>query len=151
TGKRRPGFEALLDDVGTGRAGVVIAWSLDRLQRNRADEARLYDACRERGAILALVNGPTLDFSTAAGRFVADALGGVARMEVELKAERQRRANLQAAQRGARVSGRRPFGYDDDGVTVRADEAEAVRDGYRALLAGVPLAGIARDWNARGL
>ncbi len=149
-GRRRPGFEALLSRVKSGGADVVVAWSLDRLQRNRRDELQLYELCRDRNAAISLINGPDLDFTTATGRWIADQLGGIARFEVELKSDRQQRANAQAAADGRRVGGRRPFGYEPDGVTVREDEARAVREGYAALLAGVPLAQIARTWNADG-
>ena len=74
----------------------------------------------------------------------------VARMEVEQKSDRQKRAVLQAAQQGRRVGGRRPFGYEPDGITVREAEASAIRSGYDALLSGVSLAAIAREWNAAG-
>ncbi|GAA1276889.1 recombinase family protein [Arthrobacter pascens] len=150
SGKRRPGFENVLKSVKTGKAQVVIAWSLDRLQRNRRDELRLYEACRDQGAQLALVNGADLDFSTAAGRFVADALGSVARMEVEMKSDRQRRAAQQAAAAGKRAGGRRPFGYDADGMQVRPAEAAAVAAGFESFLAGMPLGEIARVWNEQG-
>lgn len=149
--RKRPGFEAVLADVESGRAQVVIAWALDRLQRNRRDELRLYELCRDREVALSLVNGAELDFSTAAGRFVADVLGSSARMEVEMKADRQRRAQEQAAHAGKRVGGRRPFGFQQDGMTVIPTEAEALREGYSLLLSGVPLGGVARRWNAAGL
>ncbi|YCI00800.1 recombinase family protein [Arthrobacter sp. D2-10] len=148
--RKRPGFEEMLHLVEMGGAGVVIAWSLDRLQRNRRDEVRLYELCQKHGAKLSLVNGADLDFSTAAGRYVADSLGSVARLEIELKSDRQVAAQNQAAHAGKRVGGRRPFGYDQDGVTVKEDEAAAVKAGYASLLAGVPLAQIARDWNRQG-
>lgn len=148
--RRRPGFQRVVELVTRGDAAVVVAWSLDRLQRNRRDELALYEACRDAGAQLSLVNGADLDFSTAAGRFVADSLGSVARLEIEMKSDRQKRAQLQTAQAGRRSGGRRPFGYDSDGVTVREGEARAVRDGYAAFLSGVPLAEIARTWNAAG-
>lgn len=151
SGKRRPGFDAVLKAVEDGSASVVVAWAVDRLQRSRRDEARLYEACQRRGVLLSLVKGADLDFSTAAGRFVADSLGSVARMEVEMKSERQQRAQLQSAQAGKRSTGRRPFGYEDDGMTIRENEAAAILDGYRAVLSGVPLGEIARDWNRRGL
>lgn len=151
SGRRRPGFEAMLTAISAGDADVVIAWSLDRLQRNRRDELRLYEACKAAGASLSLVNGPDIDFKTATGRYLADNLGSLARLEVELKSDRQVRQQEQAAAKGQRVGGRRPFGYDDDGVTVRQDEAAAIRRAYEALLAGVPLAAIAREWNAAGL
>jgi len=150
TGRRRPGFEAMLAGIDTGAAEVVIAWSLDRLQRNRADEVRLYELCKARKATLSLINGPELDFTTATGEMVADQLGMVARFEVRMKSDRQVRQQEQAASQGNRVGGRRPFGYEPDGTTVREPEAQAIRAGYASLLAGVPLAQITRDWNAAG-
>jgi site-specific DNA recombinase len=150
TGKHRPGFEGVLKAVEAGKADAVVAWAVDRLQRSRRDEARLYELCQRAGVTVSLVKGSDLDFSTAAGRFVADSLGSVARMETEMKSERQQRAQLQAAQQGRRSTGRRPFGYDDDGMTVRPGEADAIRSGYRALLAGVSLGQIAKDWNKAG-
>lgn len=150
SGKRRPGFEAMLQAVDRGDAEVVVAWSLDRLQRNRRDELRLYETCKARKATLSLINGPELDFTTATGEMVADQLGMVARFEVRMKSDRQARQQEQAAAAGARVGGRRPFGYEQDGTTVRPAEAAAVVDGFNALLSGVPLGQIARDWNAAG-
>lgn len=151
SGKRkRPGFEAMLKAVESGSAQVVIAWDLTRLQRNRRDEVRLYELCRDKGAQLSLVNGADLDFSTAAGRFVADSLGSVARLEIEMKSDRQKRAQVQAAEQGRRVGGRRPFGYEADGVTVRPAEAAAVAAAYDAVLYGASLREVARTWNSQG-
>lgn len=82
---------------------------------------------------------------------MARILASVARGEVERKSTRQRLASAQAAKQGRRVGGRRPFGYEADGATVRQVEAAAIRAGYESVLAGVPLAGVARDWNERGL
>lgn len=141
----------MLADIAAGKVDAVVAWSLDRLQRNRRDELRLYELCRDRKAIISLVNGADLDFGSATGRLVADNLGSLARFEIELKSDRQVAASLQAAKDGRRVGGRRPFGYEADGMTVREVEARAVRDGFRDFLAGVPLAEIAREWNRRGL
>lgn len=151
TGKRRPGFEAVLAAIEADRVKVIVAWAVDRLQRSRRDEARLYEACQRHGVMLSLVKGSDLDFSSAAGRYVADALGSVARMETEMKSERQQRAQLQKAEAGKPAGGQRAFGYEVDGTTVRANEARVIRRAYDDVLAGVPLGEIARDWNARGL
>lgn len=150
TGRKRPGFEAMLADLQAGRARVVIAWNLDRITRNRADTVRLIESAQAANATIALVRGTDLDMTTPAGRMTADILAAVARNEIEQKSDRHRRANAQAARQGRRVGGRRPFGYELDGVTARDAEFRAVRDGYEAVLAGVPLAAIAREWNARG-
>lgn len=151
TGRRRPGYERVLAAIDAKETDVVVAWALDRLQRNKRDEMRLYETCQRRNVTIALVNGADLDFGTAAGRFVADLLGSSARFEVQMKSDRQRRAQEQAAKAGRRSGGRRPFGYEADGVTIREAEAAAVREGYASLLAGVPLAAIAREWNSAGL
>jgi DNA invertase Pin-like site-specific DNA recombinase len=151
SGRKRPGFEAMLADLRDGKARVVIAWSLDRLQRNRKDELGLYEVCKERSATIALINGTDLNFGTAAGRFVADSLGSVARLEVEMKSDRQKRQQEQAAADGRRVGGRRPFGYEPNGTAIRPVEADAIRQAYADVLAGIPLAEVARRWNAGGL
>lgn len=148
--RRRPGFEAMLEAIEAQKAQVIIAWDLTRLQRSRRDEVRLYELCQKYNMRLALINGAELDFQSAAGRFVADSLGSVARLEIEMKSDRQVRASRQAAEAGKRVGGRRPFGYDGDGMTVRPAEAAAIKAGYEMVLAGVPLAEIARRWNADG-
>jgi site-specific DNA recombinase len=148
--KPRPGFDELLRLLETGTARVVIAWSLDRLTRNRRDTLRLVEAAEKAQASIILVRGSDMDLATPAGRLAADILASVARHEIEVKADRQRRAQEQAARDGRRVGGRRPFGYEADGVTIRPDEADAVRAGYRAILAGVSLGGVAREWNTSG-
>ena len=125
--------------------------SRTRLTRNRRDELALIKTCQAKGVIIALVRGSDLDLSTAAGRMVADMMAATARMEIDQKSERQARAELQRAQQGRRSGGRRPFGYEADGMTVREDEALAVKRAYEDLLAGVSLAEIGRQWTAAGL
>jgi|tagenome__1003787_1003787.scaffolds.fasta_scaffold20951344_2 site-specific DNA recombinase len=151
TGKRRrEGYEAMLRRVTEGEAEVVVAWSLDRLQRNRSDELRLWEACQQTGTMISLVNGADLDLSTAGGRLVADQLASVARYEIELKADRQAAAQAQAAKAGNRVGGRRPFGYEQDGVTVRDDEAAAVYKSFDTILNGGTLGDVYRQLNDAG-
>lgn len=124
---------------------VAIAVDLDRLLRNVRDLSSLIDS----GKKVVTVDGE-IDLSTADGEFRATMLAGIARFEVRRKSERQRRANEHRARAGKWFGGRRPFGFDDDGVTVREDEAAAVRQGYRDVLSGLSLASIARSWNTQG-
>jgi DNA invertase Pin-like site-specific DNA recombinase len=145
--KARPGFERLLAAVEDGSAQVVIAWNLDRLTRNRRDTVRLIEVCEKHRATISLVRGSDMDMSTPSGRQMADFLAAIARGEIETKSDRQSRAALQAAEQGRWIGGRRPFGYESDGVTVREPEAQAVRDAYQWLLDGVSLRQIAGRWN----
>lgn len=136
----------MLADAEAGKFDVVVAVDLDRLLRTVRDLITI----TETGAKVLTVDGD-IDLTTADGEFRATMLAGIARFETRRKGERQKRANADRALKGKRSGGRRPFGYDDDGVTVRDTEAAAVREGYASLLAGVPLAEIARGWNSQGL
>lgn len=148
--RKRPGFDAVLADLAEGHAQVVIAWDVTRLSRNARDWLRLSEVAQRVGARLVFVNGPETDMSNPLSRGMADIASIFARMEIEQKSARQVRARAQAAQEGRRVGGRRPFGYEADGTTIRPAEAAAIRDAYDAILHGVTLSQIARDWNAAG-
>jgi hypothetical protein len=82
---------------------------------------------------------------------LARTLGTLARYESEHRGERVAAAKLQRARSGQRSGGPRPFGYEDDGVSVREPEAQAVRDAVEAVLAGASLRSVVRDLNAAGL
>ncbi|MFC5834630.1 recombinase family protein [Nonomuraea insulae] len=148
--KPRKGFEELLSALQDGEAEAAIAWDWSRLERNRRDGLRLMEIGEKMSVTLAFVRGSDIDLSTPAGRLVADMMSSVARHEIAQKSDRQKRAVLQAAQEGRWVSGRKPFGYATDGVTVLPEEAKAIQDGYDLLLAGATLGEIAREWNGRG-
>jgi hypothetical protein len=75
----------------------------------------------------------------------------LARYESEHRGERVAAAALQRAQAGDRSGGPRPFGYEDDGITVREPEAVAVRAAVESVLAGASLRSVARELNATGL
>ena len=88
-GKRRPGFESLLDALTDGRVSVVIVRNWDRLTRNRPDTVRLIETCQRTKAKVALVRGSDLDMSTPSDRMTAGILAEVAQNEIETKGERQ--------------------------------------------------------------
>lgn len=147
----RPGFNSLIEHINTGEINAVVAWSFDRLSRNRRDELQLIEACQEHSVTLALVRGSDIDMSTPAGRMVADIMATTARHEIEVKSDRQKRANLQRAQQGKPHITQRPFGYGDDGIEVIAEEAELIRRGYSQIIAGASLKSVAKDWNDQGI
>jgi site-specific DNA recombinase len=151
SGKRRPGYEALLADLEAGRADAVIAWHTDRLHRSTTELERFIAVCEPRGVPTHCVKAGLLDLSTASGRMTARITGAVARHEVEHMIERQKAAKMQAAQAGKFRGGRRAFGYESDGVSVRPSEAALVLDATRRVLHGESLGSIAREWNTRGI
>ena len=143
SGKRkRPQFDRLLEDVHAGRIDVIVAWSLDRLTRNRPDTVRLIETCQRHNITVALVRGSDLDMSTPAGRLVADILASVARSEIEIKGDRQRRAAQQRAEQGRPPLGPRLTGYTASGKLITR-EAEVVARIFDRFKAGDSVRGIA--------
>lgn len=150
-GKKRPEWERMMRLVEDGGADVIIGWVLDRILRSGRDRLRVLEVGKKLGLTIAPVRGSDLDLGTPTGRLTADILGAVAQGEIEFKSDRQKAANEQAAKRGRRLGGRRPFGYEQDGMTIRETEADAIRAAYAAFLTGGTLTGIARAWNEAGL
>lgn len=147
--KPRPQYTAMLQLVEQGGADVLVAWHVDRLTRKLTDLEHLIELAQGTGLRIATVTGD-LDLSTDAGRLVGRILASVARGEVERKGARQKRAQQQAAQQGRPGGGRRPFGYASGGMEIVESEARLIRDGYRHVVQGGSLKGLARDWNAAG-
>lgn len=150
--RRRPGFEKLLKLIETGEVNVVIAWSSERLLKTKTDEYRFYETCLNAPVpvIVSYARGMTFDLSTPQGRKFFDNAAADARYETELKSDRQKRANRQAAEKGRPAAGPRPFGYEPDRLTLRDKEAKAGQQVYRGVLAGLSLASQVRFLNDAG-
>lgn len=149
-GGPRPGYDRLLAAIGRGEIRRVVVLHLSRLWRNRAERAAGIDLMRRHGVSIVCVLGPSLDMSTAYGRAMAGLLGEFDTMEVEVKSERQLVAIHERARKGLPHWTSRAFGFEVDGVTVRPEEALAIRTACEAVLAGATLTDIAREWNAAG-
>jgi len=153
TGKRRPGYERLLELMRAGSVDVVIVWHVDRLTRRLVDLEEVISISESTGVRLATITGD-LDLSTDTGRMLARILASVARGEVERKGTRQRAANRQRAENGHVGWTRRPFGYDRDergSIKVITEEADALRAAAEMVLDGATLAAAVRMLNDKGL
>lgn len=148
--KPRPQFAAMLARVDAGEFDVIVARHMDRLLRRLSELESTLERCQHAGvSIVTAADG--VDTSGDGGRLVARILSSVAQGEVERKGARQRSAAVQAAAQGRWVGGRRAFGYEADGVTIRENEAALIRQGYADVLAGESLAEVARRWDASGI
>lgn len=151
SGKPRPGYRALLDDLRAGKVGAVVAWHSDRLHRRVTELEEFVTVCEEHGVAVQTVRSGSVDLTTASGRMVARMLGAAAQHEIDHARERMVRAKAQAASDGRWRGGRRPFGYEADGVTVKPDEADALLEAARGVLAGRSLSALAREMTEAGL
>lgn len=152
SGRRRLQYGGLLEAIRVREVDAVIVWHLDRLHRSPKELETFFDTCDAAGVKhLATVTGD-VDLATHQGRLHARLMGSVAKYESDHKSYRIRRKHEELAQQGkGSGGGTRPFGYEDDRVTIRQSEAKLIRDATRRVLAGESLRSICRDWNSRGI
>jgi len=149
--KRRPEYEAMLEAARAGEFRVIVAYSNSRLTRRLRELLDLIDLYNDHGVKIVTVVSGSDDLSTADGRMTAQIKGSVDQAEAERMGERIRRAHLQRAQRGTTNHGGRPFGWQDDKITLHSAEAELIRQAAADVLAGAGLRSIVRRWNDAGL
>jgi site-specific DNA recombinase len=151
TGKVRPDWTRLLEDVQAGRLDVLLAQSEDRFTRQPMEKETLLIACVAKGVEWLTVNDGRVDPATADGQFFSVLRAGLARMESTRKGERQRQSNDHRAASGmVRVGGPRPLGWDKDKVTLEPAEAKELRWAIDQVLAGASVFSIVRRWNDIG-
>lgn len=147
----RPGYAELCDAVRDRKVDVVLAWHTDRLWRDDLERALFMRDARRAGLALVVTPSTRVDPSNADDEFTSSILTAVARKESADKSRRIRRKQRVNAEAGRPHGGRyRPFGYESDKVTVRADEADLVREIARRLLSGESLRSVARWLNTTG-
>ncbi len=141
----------MLADLERRHRDGVIVYDLDRLTRKPIELEGFIDLAERLAVSLANVSGD-VDLTTSNGRMLARFVGAIARQEAERISEPVRRANQQKAASGAPgIGGTRPFGYQDDRVTLHPEEAAEIRLAASRLLAGESLGTVLRDWNERGV
>jgi site-specific DNA recombinase len=148
-GTARPQYDTLLAGLRDDSYDAVVAWKYDRLSRTGIRGLTpLLDALN--GKPLVCVND-SIDTTSAMGRGVAGIIASVAEQESENIGTRVARAKQDLAESGKPGGGKRAFGYEADGVTIRASEAKAYRQAARDVLAGKGWTTIAREWNEAGI
>lgn len=150
SGKPRPAYLRLLEDVRAGRVARIVAWHPDRLHRSPVELEAFIDLVEGSGCRVETVRSGAVDLSTPSGRLNARVLGGFARYESEHKSDRVRSKLAQNAEAGRHHGGSRPYGWEPDRVTVDVAEAGHVRRAAQLVLAGNSVKAAARALNAEG-
>lgn len=152
SGKTRPAYERMLRDIESGLRDAVIVWHMDRLHRQPIELEQFAQTCTRAGVNDVVTLHGDIDLAKGDGLLMARLLAAVAANESDSKRRRGARKALEIAETGAPLKGGpRPFGYEDDRVTIRDDEAAVVREVAARVLAGEALASVARDLEARGV
>lgn len=146
-GRRRKGFDAMVAALENREISAVVAWHPDRITRRIAELEDLVDLLSRTKAKVRTVQAGEWDLTTSAGLLTARVIGAAAQYEMDTKSERQKRKAREVAEAGLpNGGGPRPFGFNDDRVTVRESEAKHIRRAAKDVLAGKGLAAIGATW-----
>lgn len=147
----RPVWHDALHDLRTARINALVVWDLDRLARDPRDLEDAIEVVEYHGATIVSASATGIDLATDNGRSWARVMVVMANKASADTSRRVARAHLASAQQGKAVGGRRPFGYNDDKVTVREVEAALIREAAADVLAGVKLQTVVDQWNIAGV
>lgn len=134
----RPGFRSILDDLAGGRADALLAEDLDRCMRDPRDLEDLIDVVEAHKVNARSLAGSLTftDGGTDAEITMARLMVTIANKSSRDTARRVTAARERQATHGQFGGGRRPFGFNPDGVTVRPDEAKIIEDCAHRVLQG---------------
>ncbi|VXB92875.1 recombinase family protein [Nocardioides sp. AX2bis] len=152
SGKARPAYQRMLEDLDAGHIDAVMAWHVDRLYRRPSELEQFISACeRARVSDLHTVSG-SFDLATGDGMLVARMLAAVAANESDSKRRRGKRKMQEIAEAGQpHGGGTRPFGFLPDRVTHDQTEAEVIRQIAERVLAGESLPSVGRWMDANDI
>lgn len=154
--KPRPQYEQMLEDVRAGKVQTILAYSNSRLTRRPREWLELIDLAKSKdkggvGLQIRTVVSGDHDLTTADGQAVALTIAVWDAAEAHRLGERSRAAHEARARKGEALrSGLRPFGWQEDRVTLDKKEAKLIREAVEHVTNGGTLTSVAKDWNARG-
>jgi site-specific DNA recombinase len=153
SGKPRPEYQRLCEDIKAGTVDGLVVWHADRLHRHPRELEDFMALCDAAGDVaIRTVTAGDLDLGDSTGRAVARILGAVARKESDDRSARIRRKHLELAAKGAVPGGgTRPYGYTPDRLHLVPDEAAVVREAARRVIAGESQRSVCSDLNERGI
>ncbi|MEU8636772.1 recombinase family protein [Amycolatopsis sp. NPDC048633] len=149
--KTRPDYGRMLRDARAGHFGMIIAYTSGRLTRRPREHEGQIELAEQHGIEFRYVASPSFDLNTSAGRRIARILAANDAGEAEDIGERVSRQKKQLAEAGGWTGGRRPFGYETDGMTLVPDEIEKGREAAERVLAGDSVRSLCLEWNAAGM
>lgn len=151
TGKRRPGFEEMLQYLSQSKATDLIADELNRLTRKGLRGiSEIIAALRKSGGRLHLVHG-NVDLAGPMGEGILALYASIAEEESLNTSRRVASFHLQQAERGMMHTGAsRAYGQERDGSWV-PKEATHIRTMFNMVLAGDSRRKIAKHLNENGI
>lgn len=145
---RRAGWDALMARLESGATDGVVVFDLERFSRQPMEGERLLAAAGN--GLRVLDADAEYDLTSPSGKkSFRDQMSAAAYYSDRLSSRTRRGKRIKAA--NGEVDRRRSFGFESDGVTVRADEADVIRELAARLLAGEPQDRLIAELNERGI
>ncbi len=151
--KIREGYIQMLAAAKAGEFRFILAYSASRLTRRPTELQDLVVLANPPFGVRVItsVSGND-DLTTADGLMTARLKSVIDAAESHRISERTRAKNQQRASEGkVGHSPWRAFGFEDDGVTHRPDEAALIREAVELIKGGAALREIGRLWEQRGV
>src|SRR5271155_6208197 len=146
---KRPAWDELMDRLERGVSGGFIVFDLERFTRQPKDGERMIGVAA--AGLLVLDSESEYDLRTPNGKKAfRDAINAAAYYSDRLSTRSARGKKLKAMA-GEPNGSARPFGFEDDRVTQREDEAAVLRELTTRLLDGELPDSLIADLNARGI
>lgn len=155
TGAARPGWNALLAAIDSGRVAIVLATEEERLTRGaKTDRADLFAACLESKAKWHTIRDGLLDPADDEAEFFSDFRDALGRREIRRKTSRQLARYRAALDKGEPLWGNRPFGFSADESTNlwtknHDSEAPEVLWAFETIAKGGSIYSIVKTWNEK--
>ncbi|MBX3309697.1 MAG: recombinase family protein [Cryobacterium sp.] len=148
----RPGALRLLEAMRSGQFDILLAVEGERLARTYPDGMEFIKASIAGGVTWHLDTDGQLDPSTPAGEETAVSIFASGRREGRVRTARQKRRYDRERAAGMPLWGTRPFGYEEDRISLRPAEADLIRQAVKDYLEGTrSMLRIAQDWTAAGV
>jgi site-specific DNA recombinase len=148
----RPGYDDLLEAIRASQGDVVVVTEMPRLYR-RLEELLEVIHLAEATSLRKIATTDDSGYDLSTGEGIHNAISAVnnAARESSRISERTKRKKRAQAKAGKPNGGRRCYGFESDGETVREAEAVIIREMVRRLLDGETQTGLVRDLNERGI
>src|SRR6266581_3614555 len=144
---KREAWDELMDRLESGLSGGVIIFDLERFSRQPKDGERMIELAAK--GLLVLDSESEYDLRTPNGKKAfRDAINAAAYYSDRLSTRSARGKKLKAMA-GEPNGSARPFGFEDDRVTQREDEAAVLRELTTRLLDGELPDALVADLNTR--
>ena len=148
----RPALRRLLADIALGKVDVIVVYKVDRLTRSLSDFAKMVDVFDAHGVSFVAVT-QQFNTTTSMGRLTLNVLLSFAQFEREVTGERIRDKIAASKRKGMWMGGPVPLGYAvlDRKLLTVPEEAETVRDIFRAYLQIGNVRALQQELNRRGV